>query len=104
METKGNFKSWNETLTVEQFKAKHLVSHIDVKKNPKTGKLFFTFGSKTGAVAIKGIPQHPMLSNVTGSDGSTFWLLHEEGQGAETIASFQLAFVLTDVSNSSLIL
>ena len=87
--TSENFKSWNETLTVEQFKAKHLVSHIDVKKNPINGKLFFTYGAKTGAVAIKGVPKRPMISNVTSSkDGSSFWLLHEEGQGAETIASF----------------
>ena len=88
METRENFKSWNETLTVEQFKAKELVSRIDVKKNPKTGKLFFTYGAKSGAVAIKGVPKHPMLSNVTGSDGASFWLLHEEGNGAETIATF----------------
>ena len=88
METRENFKSWNETLTVEQFKAKELVSRIDVKKNPKTGKLFFTYGAKTGAVAIKGVPNRPMISNVTGQDGSTFYLLHEEGQGAETIATF----------------
>ena len=87
--TSENFKSWNETLTVEQFKAKHLVSHIDVRKNPINGKLFFTYGAKTGAVAIKGVPKRPMISNVTSSkDGSSFWLLHEEGQGAETIASF----------------
>ena len=87
--TSENFKSWNETLTVEQFKAKHLVSHIDVKQNPKTGKLFFTFGTNTGAVSKKGVPNKPMLSNVTSSiDESTFWLLHEEGQGAPTIASF----------------
>lgn len=80
---------FNETLTVEQFKAQMNVSRIDVKKNPKTGKLFFTYGAKTGAVAVKGIPAHPMLSHVTGSDGETFWLLHEEGQGgAPTIASF----------------
>ena len=84
----ANNLTFNETLTVEQFKAKTLVSHIDVKKNPKTGKLFFTYGAKAGAVAIKGVPEHPMLSNVTGSDGASFWLLHEEGQGAETIASF----------------
>ena len=75
--TSENFKSWNETLTVEQFKAKHLVSHIDVKKNPINGKLFFTYGAKAGAVAIKGVPKRPMISNVTSSrDGSTFWLLH----------------------------
>lgn len=85
---------FNETLTVEQFKAKMNVSRIDVKKNPHTGKLFFTFGAKTGAVAVKGIPQHPMLSFVKGEptpqnpDG-TFWLLHEEGQGgAPVLASF----------------
>ena len=88
METRENFKSWNETLTIEQFKAKKLVSHIDVKKNPKTGKLFFTYGAEVGAVAIKGVPNRPMISNVTGQDGSTFYLLHEEGQGAETIATF----------------
>ena len=85
----ANDLTFNETLTIEQFKAKELVSRIDVKQNPKTGKLFFTFGSKTGAVAIKGVPSRPMISNVTSSvDGSSFWILHEEGQGAETIASF----------------
>lgn len=81
--------TFNDTLTVEQFKDKMKVQHIDVKRNPKTGKLFFTYGAKTGAVAIKGIPAHPMLSNVTGSDGSSFWLLHEEGQGgAPVLATF----------------
>ena len=80
---------FNETLTVEQFKAEQKVNKIEVKKNPKTGKLFFTYGSKTGAVAVKGIPTHPMISNVTGSDGSSFWLLHEEGQGgAPVLATF----------------
>ena len=80
---------FNDTLTVEQLQARMNVSRIDVKKNPKTGKRFFSYGAKTGAVAVKGIPQHPMLSNVTGSDGSSFWLLHEEGQGgAPTLASF----------------
>ena len=84
----ANDLTFNETLTVEQFKAKELVSHLDVKRNSKTGLLFFVYGSKTGAVSKKGIPERPMLSNVTGSDGSSFWLLHEEGQGAPTIASF----------------
>ena len=92
---------FNDTLTVEQFKAKMNVSRIDVKKNPKTGKLFFTYGAKTGAVAVKGIPQHPMFSVVcpkgdtldvahAGEKGcSTFWLLHEEGKGgAPVLASF----------------
>ena len=92
---------FSDTLTVEQFKAQMNVSRIDVKKNPKTGKLFFTYGAKTGAVAVKGIPRHPMFSAVcpagqtldiehAGERGcSTFWLLHEEGQGgAPVLASF----------------
>lgn len=80
---------FNETLTVEQFKAREHVNSIDVKQNPKSGKLFFSYGAKTGAVATRGIPEKPVLSNVTGTDGSNFWLLHEEGQGgAPVIASF----------------
>ena len=93
--------TFGETLTVEQFKDLVRVSRVDVKKNPKTGKLFFTYGARTGAVAAKGIPVKPMFSIVcpegdtldavhVGERGcSTFWLLHEEGQGgAPVLASF----------------
>ena len=85
---------FKETLTVEQFKAAMHVSRIDVKQNPKTNKLFFTYGAKTGAVAVKGIPAHPMFSLVKGdptpeNPSGEFWLLHEEGQGgAPVLASF----------------
>ena len=80
---------FNETLTVEQFKAEQHVEKLEVKKNPHTGKLFFTYGANTGAVALKGIPQHPMLSNVSTPEGDSFWLLHEEAQGgAPTLATF----------------
>ena len=77
--------TFNETLTVEQFKSEMHVSRIDVKQNPHTGKLFFTFGARTGAVATKGIPHKPMFSNVTTPDGDSFWLLHEEGNGGAPI-------------------
>lgn len=93
--------TFGETLTVEQFKALVKVTRVDVKQNPKTGTLFFSYGAKTGAVARKGIPQHPMFSLVcpegdaldevhAGERGcSTFWLLHEEGQGgAQVLTSF----------------
>ncbi len=80
--------TFNRTLTVEQFKKSQLVDRLLIKKNPKTDKLFFTFGSSTGAVASKGIPKLPMVSEVVTPDGETFWLLHEEGQGAPTIAEF----------------
>ena len=83
-----------ETLTVEQFKAQMNVSRIDVKQNPKTNRLFFSYGAKVGAVATKGIPEHPMISFVKGeptenNPSGKFWLLHEEGQGgAPVLASF----------------
>ena len=82
-----------ETLTVEQFKARMLVSHIDVKQNPKNGNVFFSYGAKVGAVSAKGIPTHPMFSRVKGeptqeNPSGEFWLLHEEGQGVPVLASF----------------
>lgn len=78
-----------DTLTVEQFKAEKRVEKLQVKKNPHTGKLFFTFGAKTGAVSLKGVPTHPMISRVKGSEGDEFYLLHEEGQGgAPVVAEF----------------
>lgn len=78
-----------DTLTVEQFKAEKRVDKIQVKKNPNTGKLFFTFGAKTGAVAAKGVPSHPMISLVQGREGGQFYLLHEEGTGgAPVVATF----------------
>ena len=98
---------FNESLTVEQFKAKFGVDKISVRSMPmrdeannvlrdKDNKViyhptsdnmfFFTYGAKTGAVSRKGIPAHPMLSNVTDpSNGSNFWLLHEEGQGGAPV-------------------
>lgn len=80
---------FEETLTVEQFKARMGVSRLDVKQNPKTNKLFFSYGTSTGAVAIKGIPAHPMLSHVFTPEGESFWMLHEESTGgAPVLASF----------------
>ena len=76
------------TLTVEQFKSEQLVDRLLIKKNPKTGLLFFSFGAATGAVSSKGIPKFPMVSAVETPEGKSFWLLHEEGQGAPTIAEF----------------
>lgn len=84
-----NNLEFTETFTVEQFKAAQHVDKIQVKQNPRTTKLFFTYGAKTGAVAVKGIPEHPMISAVKAPDGSSFFLLHEEGTGgAPTLATF----------------
>lgn len=84
---------FKDTRTVEQFKSEHNAERVDVRKNPKTGNLFFTCGSLIGAVASKGIPEHPMFSLVQGdptpqNPTGEFWLLHEEGKGAPVLASF----------------
>lgn len=86
MQTNNTLK-FLDTYTIEQFKADHQVPTIKVKKNPNTGKLFFTYGNKVGAVSSKGIPSKPVISLVEG-DGEEFYLLHNEGQGAETLAAF----------------
>lgn len=95
----GNL-TFAQTLTVEQFKNKMRVEKLDVKQNPRNGNIFFSYGAKNGAVALKGIPQHPMVSLVCPEGDTideehagernctTFWLLHEEGSGAPVIASF----------------
>lgn len=79
-----------DTFTVEQFKNATKVSELNVKRNPNTGKFFFTYGAKTGAVSSKGIPTKPMVSLVRSKDtGEEFYLLHNEGTGgAPTIATF----------------
>lgn len=81
------FKRWIKTQTIEQFKSERAISVLEVKRNPHTNKLFFTFGTEVGAVASKGIPVKPMISLVEGDEG-TFYLLHEAGEGAPTIVSF----------------
>lgn len=91
MEKNLNFIS---TQTVEQFKREQGVDRLDVKQNPRTGKLFFSFGAATGAVASAGIPKRPMVSKVQGTPSEqnptgVFYLLHEEGNGgAPVMASF----------------
>lgn len=89
-----------QTQTIEQFKQEQLVDKVQVKKNEKTSKLFFTYGANVGSVAAQGIPANPMISKVLGNakdqDGtvipgkaSCFYLLHNEAAGgAPVIAEF----------------
>lgn len=82
------------TFTVEQVKRELGVDEIKVRKNPHSNKLFMTAGGKSiGTVSTNGIPKKPMISRVRGEvtelnpDGE-FYLLHEEADGAEVIATF----------------
>lgn len=77
------------TYTIEQFKAMTNVNSIEVRRNPHTNKLFFSYGSETGAVSSKGVPvKNPRISAVQG-DAGDFYLLHEQGEGgAPVVATF----------------
>lgn len=70
--------------TVEQFKKQFSAPHIEVRKSKEKGTLYFTFGpgyNHSGFVSKRGIPSNPVISQCLGDDGSTFYLLHEQGEG-----------------------
>ena len=69
--------SYIATYTVEEFKTKFHCTRIDIKKG-KDNKLYFCYGCNIGFVAVKGIPQTPVISIVINSAGKVFPLLHEK--------------------------
>jgi len=77
---------FTQTWSVPEFKAKQGVLEIDVKRNEKTGKLFFVYGFQTGACSRKaetGEMDNPVVSQVVSSiTGEQFYLLHQRGEGA----------------------
>ena len=52
---------------------------IEVVRNHKTNKLFFSCGSKTGAVSSKGYSGHPVISRVA-ADDQEFFILHSRAE------------------------
>ena len=77
-----------KTMSIEQFKTAEKIDILEVKRNPKTSKLFLAWLGGTGAVSNKGIPsKRPVISLVKGEEGE-FYLLHEQGEGAPTVATF----------------
>lgn len=72
------------TYTIEDFKAIFNCTRIDVKVNPKTEELFFSYGCHTGYVTLKWKPIAPVISVVINSAGSLFLLLHEREDTGKT--------------------
>lgn len=85
-----------ESLTVEQFKDRMKVPSIKIKKNPKTGLLFMSYGAAVGAVSnnldFTDKDVTPIVSFVEGTDKegkpTKFWMIHNEGEGVATLATF----------------
>lgn len=75
-----------QTWSVPQFKQNNGVEKIDVLRNEKTGKCFFTFGIQTGACSKKvesGEVTMPVISQVcVATTGEMFYMLHQKGEGA----------------------
>ena len=76
---------FTETWSVPEFKAKQGITHIEIKRNEKTGKLFFDYKFGSGACSYKaetGEMTNPVVSNViSASTGEQFYLLHQRGEG-----------------------
>lgn len=72
------------TYTIEEFKTIFNCTRIEVKVNPKTEELFFSYGSHTGYVALQRKPVAPVISVVTNSSGALFLLLHEKDDTGKT--------------------
>lgn len=89
--------SYIATYTAEEFKTKFHCTRIDVKKG-KDDKLYFCYGCNIGFVALKGIPQNPVISIVVNSAGKVFPLLHEKEDIGKT--SFE-EFIKLKISKHS---
>lgn len=72
--------------SIAQFKSANMIDKIDIKRNPKTDKLFIAYPGGSGAVAKSYDSSKPkLISLVKDPEGVEFYMLHNEGTGAETI-------------------
>jgi hypothetical protein len=72
---------FSNSKTIGQFKADNNVSKIDIVKNPKTEKIFFSYVGGSGAVSSKWVRSEvSIISTVSDREtGETFLMLHNEG-------------------------
>jgi len=83
-----------KTWSVPQFKQNQGVETIEVKRNEKTGKLFFVYGFETGACSKKveyGEVTMPVISQVvSATTGEQFFMLHQQGEGGGATTIYTL--------------
>ena len=88
MENKLDFL---RSYTVEEFKQMQGVEEIQILRNETTGKCFFSYAGKSGAVTTR-YPEEPLrsplISEVVSTEtGETFFLLHSERNKATKLAT-----------------
>jgi len=72
------------TFSIADFKTEQGITSVDILQNNETGKCFFAFGVKSGAVTTT-YPKHPLTNPVisevySGNTGKAFYLLHNKGE------------------------
>jgi len=85
---------FTETWSVPEFKAKQGVTEIEIKRNEKTGKLFFDYKYGSGACSHRaetGEIDNPVISKVLSTiTGEEFYLFHQRGEGGGATTLFKL--------------
>ena len=81
-----------QTWTLQQFKSKNKTDKLEIKKNEKTGKYYFTCGNEKGVCskrAISGKMFNPVISQVIGvnSDKSFLMLHHSEDKASPLVST-----------------
>ncbi len=86
MATKQSTLTFVSQQTIAQFKQEKQIERLPIKRNPETGKMFLAWVGGTGAVSKKYDSEQPkVISLVRDEDGAEFYLLHNEGVGAEIV-------------------
>lgn len=87
---KRNTLIFKKSQSLNEFKNSHFITKIEIRKNKKSGKLYFNYLDiddivHRGFVTLKGIPKEPIMSLVIFDDGNEAWLLHEKQKPASII-------------------
>lgn len=80
-----------DTKTIEDFKRSQYTETLDIRKNEKTGELYFTFYNKKenqikiGKIENNKVPKCPLISKIVGPFDDYFYILHENHKTIGTI-------------------
>ena len=91
--------TFSKTQNIGQFASSQGITEIKILRNPKTGKLFgATSNGLTVRLAqdITELTADLAISWFMPEDGDASWMIHRQGQGAETVST--LSFAPTTVS------
>lgn len=83
----SNSLKFLQSFSLEEFKEWKGISFIRIIRNEQTGRYFFGYGDKAGAVTSK-YPveklEHPVISEVISEEsGEQFFLLHNAGDNPQ---------------------